>query len=303
MTDVDLTNLTFVHDTLAMMTAWLVGALSVLVPGECESSLDGGGLWQATHWFEASSPTPRAVALVMHGLNQEPSRMNELIVELNNMGVAVMRLDLIGHGSDPISRQQTFASVDADTWRRQTRCGYLLTRERADVTGVPLVFVAFSLGALVGVDLVNGGGARFEAMVLLAPALCVHWYASGVRLLSAWPGLVLPSSAPEADRANFGTPIAAYEALFALQEGLEPLARDRINVPTLVFIDEDDELVDAAALRAMIADYGLNRWQGISLRKSIDAEQTYHHVIAYQRAVGQQSWSAMLERIKRHLFE
>jgi pimeloyl-ACP methyl ester carboxylesterase len=235
--------------------------------------------------------------------------MNDIIRELNNMGIDALRVDLRGHGSNYRSRHErttrleALTRVTATTWRQEVACAYLAARNTGG-EGQPLFLVAFSLGALAGVELANRASPAiyFDKMVLLAPALRTRWYTDAVLGLGAWPRLVVPSFAPEHDRANpRGTPVAAYLALLELRDRLRFIRRTSINVPTLVFVDEDDELVSAAGIRKLIAEYGLHRWSGVRVIKSGAARGTFHHAITNPEYVGTQTWRSMIERMRYHL--
>jgi alpha-beta hydrolase superfamily lysophospholipase len=252
------------------------------------------------------------VAVVTHGLNQAPGALTALIAELNHLGIEVIRLDLrghggnhVGHGGAALSRLEALATVTADTWHEEAECAWVEARRRARRHGVPVVFVGVSLGALVLCELLANGPADVSvaAQILFAPALRPRRLVRGVQLFEPWPRYVLSSAAPESYRANpEGTPIAAYTALFELISRLDAGAHHRVNVPTLVLLDEEDELVDGAGLRQMIAEWGLNHWRGASLRKSGAAVGRYHHhLISDAEVVGPATWVLMMARVSEHL--
>jgi alpha-beta hydrolase superfamily lysophospholipase len=224
-------------------------------------------------------------------------------VELNNIGIDVLRLTLQGHGGQAESRGIALAQADADSWLHQALCAYEELRAAAEAREVPAFLVAFSLGGLLGAELLSSGPdhVAFDRMVLLAPALRTRWYVRAVRLLRFWPGLVVPSAAPRAERANPGTPIAAYEALFTLEERMRSPSVRRLNVPTLLLVDEEDEVVSAEGIREMLTEYGLHRWTGASIRKAPDATGKRHHCATAPEQVGRATWTAMMARIRVHL--
>lgn len=277
------------------------------VPPRCQH--DDAMVWHSIQWFRTTAPSLRGVALLIHGLNQKPSAINPVAVELNNMGIDVLRLDLRGHGSNfrdretDQSRLDALAQVTADTWLHEALCAYEKARAAADAQNAPVFLVAFSLGALVGVELLSSGPeqVRFDRMILLSPAIRTRWYLHVVRALAPWPTLAIPSAAPEQERANDATPIAAYEALFTLEERLHKPNARRLNIPTLVLMDEEDELVDADAIREMIVENGLHRWDGARIHKADEASESYHHAITDVAHVGRATWTRMMERIQRHL--
>jgi len=62
---------------------------------------------------------------------------------------------------------------------------------------------------------------KFDKIVLFAPALKMRNRNYLLKTMSPFPGLVVPSFGPEAYRANKGTPIAAYNALFEAAKHFE----------------------------------------------------------------------------------
>jgi pimeloyl-ACP methyl ester carboxylesterase len=276
--------------------------------GSCER--DARSVWHFTWTYEAPRRPPRGAALVVHGLNASPASMNGLIAVLNNEGIDVVRVDLEGHGSNParqrrrVSRLAAPESVTVERWRQEVSCGYALARRLADAVGGPLVFVGASLGGLLGVDLLEHGpdSVSIDRMILFAPALRVRPVTRLIRLLSFAPTLGIPSLAPDNLRANDVTPVAAFLAVFELIDGLEEVRRQRLDVPTIVLLDDEDELVDDAALRAFRDANGLRRWRGLKVRKSTGAAAGgFHHWITDERAVGSATWLQIRRAIRDHV--
>ncbi|MBF0207992.1 MAG: hypothetical protein HQK53_14025 [Oligoflexia bacterium] len=163
----------------------------------------------------------------------------------------------------------TTEKINSDVWRQEVFSAYFEGREYADKHKLPLIFVGYSLGGLLGIDLMEVAlrrqpqFRRFDKMVLLAPALRLRWHASLIKLLYFVGGeVMLPSLAPVYYRAKDATSINAYKAIWNLLDGIERPLSDFDNsgvscqVPVLVVMDSQDELVDYGAIKNFINKYG-----------------------------------------------
>lgn len=261
---------------------------------------------QTLVWREASGArTASTVALLVHGLNVNPLRMDPLAHELNSWGAATLRCTLSGHANSLPAGEARLASlrqVTYELWREEAEAAYRVAAQQAERRSVPLVLVAFSLGALIGCTAVlHSANMQFAKLVLYAPALRIRRRSRILELLSHWPQLVVPSLSPAAYRANAGTPIAAYNALFAAQRDFERQAGPRLNVPTLVFADPRDEMVSYRGLHQLIAEHGLTQWQLQPVQKSADANTSYHHLLIDRESVGHAAWRQMMAQMRSHL--
>jgi len=122
-------------------------------------------------------------------------------------------------------------------------------------------------------------------------------------VLSPFPRLVIPSMAPENYLANEkGTPIAAYNALFDGLNQFDKNAGQKLNVPTLVFIDEQDEFIPLGKLKKLVEAKKWNQWQFFIVEKDKTAEDErfYHHIIDAS-STGKTVWQDMMRAVVRHL--
>ena len=117
----------------------------------------------ATRWYENHSREEiKGVALVIHGLNLRPDRMQTIISVLTESGIDVLRLSLRGHGEnyahhagidEDQARLEAFKAVSFPLWMNEAYLAYTQVRKRATQKKVPLFFVGFSIGGLIGLDL------------------------------------------------------------------------------------------------------------------------------------------------------
>lgn len=252
----------------------------------------------ADRWFPAAGP-PRAVALVLHGLNLAPMRMESLCVSLGRQGVESRLVVFAGHDGE----LEALRGVRRESFLADAERGWSEAARRARELGVPLLLAAFSLGAVVGNDLLNSREeVHFDAMLLLAPAFTPRPAARLLRLLSPFGRLVIPSASPAAWRANRGTSVAAYRALFDSIAALEASGFARSNLPALVFLDPQDELVSLRGLRGLIARRGLDRWRLVELSNAGSLlARPVHHLILGPEALGAAEWSRVEAEIERLL--
>jgi len=262
---------------------------------------------------DCAVPAPLyGVALVIHGLNVKPECMQPLADALRCQGIAVVRCALRGHGenytplagcSDESARLIAFHQVSYQGWRAEVAAAYQQAVTYAGSTGAPIFLVAFSLGALLGCDLLaTAADVRFARMILLAPALALHAYCHLPALLAHWPQLSIRSRAPSFYRANRVTPIDAYHALYTALRHLHHQPGAALNIPTLVLIDPADELVSAQGIERFVLNKRLTQWQLHPIHKApAQTGHTVRHLILDPASVGAAVWQHMLEQITMHL--
>jgi esterase/lipase len=266
-----------------------------------------------SQWFKISGIRRiKGVALVVHGLNLKPERMQSIIAELNNMGIDVLNLSLRGHGknyqtnfniSSEEARLESFRTVTYNLWMEEIYKAYRKVRARASKKNVPVFFIGYSLGGLMGCDLaLMHPDVFYDRMVLFAPALNITVESYLLKALLPFPNIVIDSLSPVYYRTNKGTPMAAYKALFEAGALFEKNVNDKLNKPTLIFIDEKDEFVSCAKLTEMIACWNFDQWQIHIVKKDDDVGKNIsHHLIIDRDSVGRKMWKQIRDTIKRHL--
>ena len=258
-------------------------------------------------WYERKNNTKlNGVALVIHGLNNRPDKMESIIAKMNDFGIDCLNLSLRGHGANysdfnptesADARMETFKSVTYPLWKTEAYQAYQIVERISNLYGTPLFFVGFSMGGLLGVDLLSSNpGVKFDKMVLFAPAIKMHKRNSLLKILSPFPRIVVPSIAHKSYLTNDGTSIAAYNALFEMYAHLENNLDSKINIPTVVFIDEQDELISFSGLQNMVRDQNLDQWKIHPVKKDKTAtEVKMHHLIIDEASVGNNMWQEMVD--------
>jgi esterase/lipase len=267
----------------------------------------------AIRWYQRKNPEKiNGVALVIHGLNGRPDKMESIIAEMTAAGIDCLNLSLRGHGENysqlndtdsAEARLQAFKSASYQLWRTETYQAYQQAKKRSNRYGTCLFFVGFSMGGLLGVDLFSSNPyIKFDKMVLFAPALKMYNRNFLLKTMSPFEGLVVPSFSPGSYRANKGTPMAAYNALFEASKHFERHLDPKINVPTVVFIDKQDELISFSGLKNMIRKQNLDQWNLHPVKKDKTAtEIEMHHILIDEASVGKRMWKEIVDTTITHL--
>lgn len=249
---------------------------------------------EAPKWFFAQNP--RAVALLAHGLNLRPSRMDVIAKLLTQNGLDVYRLRLQGHGDS----LESFKSVSRSRWLKEVSAAVDTVRNRAADLKVPTFFVGYSVGALVYADLVSWDAQKsLGPQILFAPALIPRTRNKLILPFKIFgEGFCVKSLAPSDYRANDCTPMAAYVALFDSATFAAKTGFSNLNVRTLAFIDDKDELVSASRVQAAVESGLLSNWQihKVGIEEST-LKTKYHHLIVDEAAVGSRVWAQIKTRI------
>ena len=263
-------------------------------------------------WFPAKRyARPKGLALVIHGLNLRPTKMSSIIGALTDAGVEVLNLSLRGHGENYAPRRDmggararavSLKEAAYELWSKEAREAYRAMGAKSARLGVPIFFVGFSLGALLGVDLwASNAEIRFDRALLFAPALDLRVPYRLVRILYPLPGLVIPSLGRKEYLANSGVPIVAYKALLGMIRHFQAHVGPQADLPTLIFIDKGDEFIPFKKVKGIIAENRLRTWKICFVKKDRDADVNLKHMIIDEAALGRNRWRNMMEQGLKHL--
>ena len=163
--------------------------------------------------------------------------------------------------------------------------------------------MGYSLGGLLGCDLlVSDPEAHFDRMVLFAPALNIMSEPYLLKALMPFPNFVIDSLSPESYRSNDGTPMAGYKALFEALDHFQGRITAALNVPTLVFMDPEDEFISPDKIQEMVGRGGLDRWRMITIRKrSPKLTPCAHHLLIDEAVTGTEAWAQIGSSLLAHL--
>jgi esterase/lipase len=272
-----------------------------------ERSVEKAAETSSIRWYKRKNNTKLSgVALVIHGLNSRPKKMESIIAKMNDFGIDCLNLSLRGHGENysdrnhkdsADARMETFKSVSYPLWKSEAYQAYQRVERISNLYAAPMFFVGFSMGGLLGVDLLSSDPrVKFDKMVLFAPAIKMHMRNSLLKILSPFPRIVIPSIAHKSYLTNDGTSIAAYNALFEMYAHLENNLDPKINIPTIVFIDKQDELISFSGLQNMVRDQNLDQWKIHPVKKDKTATKIkMHHLIIDEASVGKNMWQEIVD--------
>jgi hypothetical protein len=249
--------------------------------------------------IETDADPAFGVVLVVHGLNNKPEVMDSLISVLVDNGFHSLRVSLYQDASDGRSDPSEIAG----SWRAILSDAYTTAQDR--YPDLPKFALSYSLGALTTVSFLDGETApTFDRMVLLAPPVSLTRSASLVRALTPLGrfNLALPSAAPKEIRARRGTPLSEYAAMLELGGEVDTLRHPEKlgQIPTVVYLDPDDELVGYAGVLDWIHRNGLGMWSTKGFKDRDPEGRTYSHLMVLEKSLGLVAWTELTQSIVAH---
>lgn len=244
-----------------------------------------------------------AITLVVHGLNVQPLAMLPLVQWLNSQGSDVYLLALAGHYEGATS----INDVTASKWQQEMQVGYNAAKSASQTLLLPLYFLGFSLGALLGQSMIalDQKPPAFDKQVLLAPATALRKRSRLIKLLFfLGDRFQLPSYTPKGYRFNKKLPLRIYHILLFEERKVMQAQFNGLNMPTLIVMDPKDELISYERLVTHIKKYRLTHYQCIALNSDLKNRETnYHHLILNERTMGAANWELVTSSMKAFLFE
>lgn len=257
----------------------------------------------------------KGYALLVHGLNTRPSAMQPWVAALLTAGIHVTLVILTGHeeprpnetNEKKHARRQAFRAATRESWHTDIVHGYHALEQVAP-KGTPRFFVGYSLGGVLGGELIQQGKLHFDSMLLLAPALAMHRRNGILRWLPLPRRSLLPSVMPRRFRVHRWTPLSAYRELFRSVDALHgllststssPSSTTALNIPTRVWIDPRDELVSLTGIQHWISQAQLDNWQvsRLSIAHANILQGCFHHLLIEPSCTGEVVWQQMLASI------
>ncbi len=288
----------------ACASSYPVGIARDSLPEQQLAAIDDDALGLSWQQHE----NPEAVVVLVHGLNLDPAAMHDIQQLLFAADMDVLSVSLTGHGNalSDDARLLQFQEASFASWQDDIRQAVRLAGQRAVAMQRPLYLVGFSLGGLLSADYLlsppadsaDTGDVSIDRMVLLSPAISLRWSSYLLYPLQVFPDVFLPSVAPRVYRANDYAPVSAYISLY---EGVEQFherveqaeSRALLNIPALVFMHPQDELVSFDGVRDFIDEQQLSRWQFVEVDKSDDAADVLNHLIVGPHSLGGDAWRSL----------
>jgi esterase/lipase len=260
-------------------------------------------------YWETVKANPRGVVMVVHGLNVRPSKMGTpssegtLVKLLFDNGYHVYRVTLKGHNG-PVENMQEVTQAD---WLHDAYSQYCEAKAIAEKERLPLYLLGFSLGALVYEVLMSetmASPVQFEKTILFSLAVAIKPAAKTILWMQPFTndGSIIRSVSPKEYRAQPGASMAAYKAIFNMEELLCAVSFRNCNVNTIVFIDKNDEMISAALLHKRINKYNLTNWSVYELTNvGAVIKPRYHHLLIDDKCVSEATWQSISKTILKFL--
>jgi esterase/lipase len=257
---------------------------------------------QANLEYHPTTLSQKAVTLVAHGLNMKPAGMLAITQWLNEQGSDVYLVKLSGHYEDSVH----IKDITSTLWEEEMLHAYTIAKEASVKSGVPLFFVGYSLGALLGEALMLSlkEDNIFDKQILIAPATAVRNRSYVLKLFYfIYKKIMLPSFTPSPYRANNFLPFTAFEVLFRNERKLIEARYQALNIPTLIFIDPKDELISYKKLVEYSRRFELTNHEIVVLDSNLRVRQSlYHHLIVSEETMGKENWEMVTKRMAAFLF-
>lgn len=238
-------------------------------------------------WFYTSANIKTGIVILAHGLNLKPSKMDQLACFFSAKGCDVLRIEL---GRNP------------NLWSKNFHYDYVRAALRAKEELLPMYFVGFSLGALVGVHyMLTHTDHQFQKVALLAPACHAHWYTFFPAMLGhIFPWISLPSFNLADYREGPSTTLLEYKKMHGLAKEVQKHLQVRpLDIPLLLIYSPKDELVSHQSLK----NWAKSEPQCTSLEISNQTSQLpkkYHHLMIDELTLGPKDWEKLIHAFIRH---
>lgn len=233
--------------------------------------------------------------LLIHGLNNKTSILNDLKNSLESMGYQVTVLTLKGHEGEKGSKIKSAKSTDwindfAEVWYKIKKSS-INSKQKINI-------IAYSLGAVVTENffLKHRQEAQWvESATYFAPAFFIKNSSKlFVRTLELLQLKFMVSVTPKEYRANRFLPVSAYKALFELADNFKAALLDDKNFITFkrqIFMSKHDELVNFSQTKKYANDHHIAFQE---LKKAKDAKYKYQHLIITIDDLGFNQWNEIL---------
>jgi esterase/lipase len=250
-----------------------------------------------------TTPAQSRCAYVLHGLNTNPKRMEELAEIMRKEDYATNVGVLAGH--HPPAEVNQDAAISSEQWRQDLTKQWTSATSTCPAQSDQRIFVAYSLGAITGLNVFDSseGLPLPTKMILISPALALRKKTYLIRALSWLPFGSLPSLNHPDYRAKDTTPLSSYKALFQLHDQWQKVAwKNTGSIKTLVVLDPEDELVDSQKADSLVKTKNLKSWTLYwTNNESSKLKPKYHHLIIDARSQGQEQWDMFSAKARKFI--
>lgn len=246
-------------------------------------------------WFPAVGKV-RGVAVVTHGMNLKPERMEDFARMLAGLGYETLRPAFTGHGES----NKEYLAVTPAQWETDARRIHALAAERARAHGgVQLVLAAYSFTAAVFQAMAEE--LRFDRRIYLAPALATKaWYRGVIWFAESFPGFTYPSMNMKHYQVHPRSGSQPFVALDHFLSRWVQAERRAEPVPTLILMDPQDELLSYPRIMGLADERPHWRVERVSVAGST-LPRRFHHLIVDQPSLGAAEWQRVAGSVAEFL--
>ena len=239
---------------------------------------------QHERWFQSQGAV-RGVAIVTHGMNLRPERMEDFARFLASIGYDALCPAFTGHAGS----NKEYLEVKAESWEADARRFHALAAERARAAGgVPLVLVAYSFTAAVFQAMAEE--LRFDRRIYLAPALATKsWYRGVIWFAETFRGFTYPSMNMKEYQVHPRSGSLPFVALDHFLTRWVKAERRAEAAPTLILMDPKDELLSYPRIMAYADERPHWRVERVSVAGST-LPRKFHHLIVDEPSLGAEEW-------------
>lgn len=204
-------------------------------------------------------------------------------------------------------QEKSITKVNQNDWIKNCQELYLTATHFSSKFDCPIYFLGYSLGATVFLSYLQTlKSHKVKKMILLAPALCPHFYFLRLsQLLSITPlNCSHKSSNLEDYRAKERVHFSLYRAFYHLQNIHHKKRKEILNIPTKLFCHEFDELINYQKTKKYLLKNSLGHWSISKIDKDIPKNRkSFKHLIIDKLHLGDKSWNYLKKEISLHFSE
>ena len=253
--------------------------------------------------FTTSCVDSKGVFLVVHGLNNTPDVMNELITVVNKAGFNAIRVELTGHESEEIVNNPDFfeREISVESWLNDLDIS--VKQAKKLYPNSPISVLGFSLGGALLIRYLDlHPEFKIEKAIFIAPAIGLFKFTNLIRIFSPLQFIGVPSIslAPEGYRRHMFPSFKFYDGLFDVYRDVQKLSQVenlKSAKPTFIMAEED-ELIDEYKVERWIKNNGIEKEsKSIVLKFEEGEEPEYKHQIIDLKSTGIKNWAKIESEI------
>ena len=238
---------------------------------------------------------PRGTALLVHGLNNRPSIMDELGAEFRRLGFSTFQSSLPWHGAS--------SDIEPTLSNLRSAVSHCAGLALAGNQKAKHVAIGFSLGGALITDFVlNNNEAAFDTLILFAPAINLTTKArlgSNLTFLRHL-NINIPTLANKEIRNSRWVPAELYHSLYELSGQLRSIEPDsKLNAsPATIFLSTSDTLVAPRGTLDWLQSNKLLSWNVVELFPEPEISNTFNHLLVTEQGLGKNEWNRVRATLK-----